>query len=76
MGPVDEITGCGQWMVDILDYLVMQYITLLVTVLFGSLIPTFCSMFVIVFILVFNISFVWIDTSVIYKYPCFSARYL
>ena len=68
MGPVDEINGCGPWIVDILDYLVMQYSTLLVTVLFGSFIPTFCSMFVIfLYSCFFYISFVWIDAAVIYK---------
>ena len=39
----------GQWVVDLLDYLIMKYPTPLVSVLFGSLIPFFCSIFVIVF---------------------------
>ena len=39
------VTRCDQWVVGILDYLVMLYSTLLVTEHFGSLIPTFCSIF-------------------------------
>ena len=35
-GAVGVVTQCGQWMVDLLDYLVMQYSTF-VNVLFGSL---------------------------------------
>ena len=27
VGPVDVVTGCGQWVVDLLDYLVIQYHT-------------------------------------------------
>ena len=49
-------TGCGQCMVDLHDYLVMKHPTPLVSVPFCSLIPTFCSIFVIVFsILVYNV---------------------
>ena len=48
------VTGCGQWVVNSLNYLEMQYPTPLVTVIF-SLIPTFCSIFVNGFILVCNI---------------------
>ena len=45
------VTGGGQWVVDLLDDLIMKYPTPLVSVLFGSIIPTFCLVFVIVFIL-------------------------
>ena len=34
------VTRGDQWVVDLLDHLLMQYPTLLVTVLFGSLITT------------------------------------
>ena len=44
--------GCGQWMVDLLDYLVLKYPTPIVCLIFGSVIPTFCSFFV-VFLLFF-----------------------
>ena len=36
------ITGCGQWVVDLLDYFVMKCLTFLVPVPFGSAIPTIC----------------------------------
>ena len=39
---VDVFTGCGQWVVDILDYLITKYPTPYV----GSYIPTFCEIFV------------------------------
>ena len=41
-------SGCVQWVVDILDYHIMEYPTIVITVLGGSLILTFCSTFVIV----------------------------
>ena len=45
VGPSDVVTGCGQWVVDIM----------FVSVLFGSLVPTFCSIFkTLFFILVFS----------------------
>ena len=47
MGSVDVGTGCGRWVLDLLDSSVMPYPTLLVTVLFGSIIPTFYSIFVV-----------------------------
>ena len=40
------VTECSQWVVDSLDYLIMKYRTTLVSVLLGSVIPTFCSVFV------------------------------
>ena len=43
---VDVFTGCGQWVVDILDYLITKYPTPFVTLHVGSYIPTFCEMFV------------------------------
>ena len=43
MGQVGVVSGCGQWVVDLLDYLIMKYPTPLLFVLFGSSIPTFCS---------------------------------
>ena len=46
MGLVGVVTWCGQWVVGILDYLVMLYPTLLVTDRFGSLIHTLRSIFV------------------------------
>ena len=52
MGPVGVMTGDGQLVVDFLDYRVMNYPSLLLSVLFGSIIPTFCSIFSIVIFLV------------------------
>ena len=54
VGVIDALASAyghwgGQWVVDILDYLVMKCPTPLVSVLFGSLIPTFCLIFEIVF---------------------------
>ena len=50
------ITGSGQWVVgNLLDYLIMKYPTPFVSVLLGNVIPTFCSSFVIVFILVIGL---------------------
>ena len=46
MRSVHGASRCGQWALDLLDYLIMQYLYLLVILLFGSLIPTFCSIFV------------------------------
>ena len=45
VGPVGLVTGCGQWVVDLFDYLIMNYPTPLVSVLFSSVIHTFCSIF-------------------------------
>ena len=46
IGPVDVVTRCGHWVVASLDYLVMNYPTSLFSVLFGSQILTFRSIFV------------------------------
>ena len=52
------ISGSGQWMVDLLDYLKMKYPISLISVLFGSIICTFCPIFVMVlysyFIVIFS----------------------
>ena len=45
VGPVDMVTGCGQWW-WIYFYLIMNIPTPIVSVLFGSLIPTFHAIFV------------------------------
>ena len=48
MRSVGVVTGRGQWVVDnLISYLVMKYLIPLVSVLFGNLIPSFCSMVVI-----------------------------
>ena len=52
MGPVGVMTGDGQLVVDFLDYHLMNYPSRLLSVLFGSIIPTFCSIFSIVIFLV------------------------
>ena len=46
---MDMASGCRQWMVDIPFTSFRSIPTHLVSVLFGSLIPTYCSIFVICF---------------------------
>ena len=41
MGALDVVTGCGHWVVDLLNYIIMQYSTAIITALFGSIIPNF-----------------------------------
>ena len=36
VGPVDIVIGCGQWVVDLLDYLIINYPIPLVSVLVAS----------------------------------------
>ena len=52
------VTGCGQWVVNLLGYLVMQYLTL-VSVLFGSVVQLFPVRFLKLFFL-----------SVLYSQEC------
>ena len=51
------VTGHGQCVSDLLDYLVMQCPTSLVTELSGCVISTFCCIFLFFFILVCVIYF-------------------
>ena len=39
------VTECGQWVVDLLDCLIVKYPTPLVSIPFGSVVPTLCSIF-------------------------------
>ena len=55
MGPVDVVIEGSHWVENLFDYLVMKYPTPFVSVLFVSVIPTFYSNFLIVFLLVFVI---------------------
>ena len=41
MGALDVVTECGHWVVDLLNYIIMQYSTAIITALFGSIIPNF-----------------------------------
>ena len=43
MGSVGVITECGQWVVDLLDYLIMKYPAPLVSVLNSSIPFNFCK---------------------------------
>ena len=49
MKPVGVVTRGGHWVVDLLDDIIMKYLNPLDSVLFGTIIPTFFSIFVIVF---------------------------
>ena len=56
IGTVNVVTGCGQWVMDLLDYLIIQQPTYLVTVHFGSIILSFCSNFIVLYSLCSMIS--------------------
>ena len=68
-------SGCSQLVVDSIDYLVINDPTPLVSVLFGSLIHTFSSIFVVIFILVFVIWEIsqYIIFSMLLARSCFPA---
>ena len=50
-GTVDVVIGSDQLVLDLLDYLILMYVTIFVSVRFGNLIPMFCKIFENVFVL-------------------------